>query len=105
VRGLAGRPQASEPTWADARIAVTPVAEGVAVADFAVRRLRLSLVGGPWSGDEMLQERSTELRLDLTNGRESTRRHRQPGWSGMPSAAGRFQDGRFQLEGAACRAS
>ncbi len=105
VRGLAGRQQASEPTWADARIAVAPVAEGVAVADFAVRQLRLSLVGGPWSGDEMLQERSTELRLDLTNGRESTRRHRQPGWSGMPSAAGRFQDGCFQLEGAACRAS
>ena len=105
VRGLAGRPQASEPTWADARIAVTPVAEGVAVADFAVRRLRLSLVGGPWSGDEMLQERSTELRLDLTNGRESTRRHRQPVWPAMPSAAGRFQDGCFQLEGAACRAS
>jgi len=105
VRGLAGRQQASEPTWADARIAVAPVAEGGTVADFAVRRLRLSLVGGPWSGDEMLEERSTELRLDLTNGRESTRRHRQPGWSGLPSAAGRFQDGRFQLEGAACRAS
>jgi len=109
VRGLAGRLQAGEPTWADARIAVAPVAEGGTVADFAVRRLRLSLVGGPWSGGEMLndmlEERSTELRLDLTNGRESTRRHRQPGWSGMPSTAGRFQDGCFQLEGAACRAS
>jgi len=109
VRGLSGRLQAGEPTWADARVAVAPVAEGDSVADCVVRRLRLALVGGPWSGDERrderLEERSMELRLDLTNGRESTRRHRQPGWSGTPSAVGRFQGGHFQLEGAACRAS
>jgi len=125
VRGLSGRLQAGEPTWADARVAVAPVAEGDSVADFAVRRLRIARVGGPWSGNEMrnemlsdmrnemlsdmrnemLGERSTELRLDLTNGRESTRRHRLSGGAGTPSMAGRFQDDRFPVEGAACRAS
>jgi hypothetical protein len=55
--------------------------------------------------NEMLGERSTELRLDLTNGRESTRRHRLSSGAGMPSMAGRFQDDRFPVEGAACRAS
>ena len=125
VRGLAGRQQAGAPTWADARVAVAPVAEGDSVADFAVRRLRIARVGGPWTGNEMrnemlsdmrnemlgdmrnemLGERSTELRLDLTNGRESTRRHRLSGGTGTPSTAGRFQDDRFPVEGAACRAS
>jgi len=141
VRGLAERQQAGAPTWADARVAVAPVAEGDSVSDFAVRRLRIARVGGPWSGNEMrnemlsdmrnemlgdmrnemlgdmrnemlgdmrnemLGERSTELRLDLTNGRESTRRHRLSGGTGTPSTPGRFQDDRFPVEGAACRAS
>lgn len=101
VRGL----QAGEQTWADAKVAVSPVVGGDSTADLAVRRLRLSLAGGPWSGDEMLKERSAELLLDLTNGRESTRRHRLPGWPGTLSVAGSVQGGRFPLEEATCRAS
>ena len=105
VRGVPERLQAGEQTWADAKVAVSPVAGGDSAADPAVRRLRLSLAGGPWSGEEMLKERSAELLLDLTNGRESTRRHRLPGWPGTLSAAGRLQGGRFPLEEATCRAS
>ena len=105
VRGLPGRQPAGEQTWADAKVAVSPVAGGDSAADLAVRRLRLSLAGGPWSGDEMLKERSVELLLDLTNGRESTRRHRLPGLPGTLAAAGGVQGGRFPLEEATCRAS
>jgi len=113
VRGLARRQQAGEPTWADAKVAVAPVAESGSITDFAVRRLRLTRVGGPWLGDEMLKEsggemlkeQSTELRLDLTNGRESTRRHRLLGGAGTPPTVRSFQDNRFSVEGASCRAS
>jgi hypothetical protein len=94
----------SGPTWADAKVAISPVA-GEPVADLAVRRLRLSLAGGPWSGSEMLEERSTELLLDLTNGREATRRHRVPVRNAAPVVATGLQKGRFQAEGVACRAS
>jgi hypothetical protein len=100
VRGLAERGAVGEPTWADAKLAISPVAGGEPVADLAVRRLRLSLVGGPWAGDEMLEERSTELLLDLTNGCEATRRHRMPARPVSPPAAGSFQ-----TEEVACRAS
>jgi hypothetical protein len=120
VRGLSecgffGRVPAGEPTgpsgptWADAKVAISPVA-GEPVADLAVRRLRLSLVGGPWAGNEMLEERSTELLLDLTNGREATRRHRAPVRHTAPVVAAGLQTvglqaGCFQLGEVACRAS
>ena len=105
VRGLSERrPVGGEPTWADAKLAVSPVV-GDAATDLAVRRLRLSLVGGPWSGSEMLEERSTELLLDLTNGREALRRHRTPARPAALSAAGHLQAGSFQVEDVACRAS
>jgi len=94
----------SGPTWADAKLAISPVA-GEPVADLAVRRLRLSLAGGPWMGNEMLEERSTELLLDLTNGREATRRHRAPVRHTAPGVATGLQKGSFQPEGVACRAS
>ena len=114
VRGLSecgffGRVPVGEPTWADAKVAISPMA-GESGADLAVRRLRLSLAGGPWAGNEMLVERSTELLLDLTNGREATRRHRisvrhaEPGVATGLQATG-LQKGRFQPEGVACRAS
>ena len=114
VRGLSecgffGRVPVGEPTWADAKVAISPMA-GESGADLAVRRLRLSLAGGPWAGNEMLVERSTELLLDLTNGREATRRHRisvrhaEPGVATGLQATG-LQEGRFQPEGVACRAS
>lgn len=110
VRGLEDRGAVGEPTWAEAKVAIAPVAGGETAIDLAVRRLRLSLVGGPWAGSEMLEERSTELLLDLTNGREATRRHRMSARPVAPPAAGSFQAGRFQAAGiqseeVACRAS
>jgi hypothetical protein len=39
--------------------------------DLAVRRLHLSLVGGPWCGDETVVEKSAELLLDMCRGHES----------------------------------
>ena len=114
VRGLSERRSGGEPTWADAKLAISPVA-GKPDADLAVRRLRISLAGGPWTGNEMLEERSTELLLDLTNGREATRRHRVPAPHAAPVAVGRlqaehfqaehFQVGCLQLGEVACRAS
>ena len=115
VRGLSERVPVGEPTgpsgptWADAKVAISPMA-GESGADLAVRRLRLSLAGGPWAGNEMLVERSTELLLDLTNGREATRRHRAPVRHTAPGVATGLQatglqKGRFQPEGVACRAS
>ena len=102
VRGLSERgPVGGEPTWADAKVAISPVA-GEPATDLAVRRLRLSLVGGPWAGDEMLEERSAELLFDLTNGREAACRHRV---SARSVGAGHFRAGHFQSEGVACRAS
>jgi len=101
----AGKPTGpSGPTWADAKLAISPVA-GEPVADLAVRRLRLSLAGGPWMGNEMLEERSTELLLDLTNGREATCRHQVPARHAAPVVAGHLQAGRLQLGEVACRAS
>jgi len=97
VRGLSERRSGGEPTWADAKLAISPVA-GKPDADLAVRRLRISLAGGPWTGNEMLEERSTELLLDLTNGREATRRHRVPAPHAAPVAVGRLQTEHFQTE-------
>jgi protein ImuA len=104
VRGLSERRPVGEPTWADAKVAISPVA-GEPDADLAVRRLRLSLAGGPWSGSEMLEKRSTELRLDLTSGREATGRHRMPARPAAPVAGGGLQAGRLPVEEVVCRAS
>jgi hypothetical protein len=104
VRGLSERRPVGEPTWSDAKVAISPVA-GEPDADLAVRRLRLSLAGGPWSGSEMLEERSTELRLDLTSGREATGCHRMPARPAAPVAGGGLQAGRLPVEEVVCRAS
>lgn len=110
VRGLSERLPAGEParpsgpTWADAKLAISPVADEPG-ADLAVRRLRISLAGGPWAGNEMLEERSTELLLDLANGREATRRHRMPTRPATPVVAEAFQTGRFPSQEVVCRAS
>lgn len=109
VRGLSERkPVGREPTWADAKLAVAPVV-GDAASDLAVRRLRISLVGGPWSVGESLQmktphERSTELLLDLTNGREASGR-RMPVRNAIPVVDKHLQAGRFQRKDMACHAS
>ena len=114
VRGLTERVTAGEPTWADAKLAVSPVALTEPATDLAVRRLRIARAGGPWAGAEMLEERSVELLLDLTNGREATRRHRMPAHVALSFAAKNFQIGvqvgdcqvgGGQEEELACRAS
>lgn len=105
-----------EPSWADARVAISPVAGGEAVAELSSRRLRLSLVGGPWSGDAMLEERSVDVLLNLTNGREVVRRHRTPARPGAATSAGSLHADchaafpaalhtALHAEGVACRAS
>ena len=58
-----------EPSWAMHRIAVAPVADGA----LGSRRLRLTLVDGPWSvGGLAGHERSVEVAIDLVRGREAT---------------------------------
>jgi len=77
-----------EPTWSDVRVAVSPLESAKRGAAHgttggttdsiapSVRRLRLSLVGGPWAGDAMLDERAEEVWLDLASGGEAAhRRH------------------------------
>lgn len=75
--GLFVRPSYTrrDPTWAEARVAVKPVALPVHAAmprqtDLTIRRLHLSLVGGPWCGDETVVEKSAELLLDMRLGIE-----------------------------------
>jgi hypothetical protein len=64
--GLLVRPAAAarEPSWAEARLAVSPLPGGTLFA----RRLRLAKVGGSWSGG--LDGKATEIVLDLARGRE-----------------------------------
>jgi len=83
--GLLVRPSYTrrDPTWAEARVAVKPVALPLPVAesatgrvavarqtDLAIRRLRLALVGGPWCGDETVAEQQADLLLDMRWGKE-----------------------------------
>jgi hypothetical protein len=69
--GMLVRPGSArrEPSWAMHRIAVAPVADG----SLGSRRLRLSLVDGPWSAAGIAggHERSVEVVLDLVRGREA----------------------------------
>jgi hypothetical protein len=61
VRPLATR---SEPSWAEARIAVMPQPGGT----LTERRLRLTLAGGNWSAATAGGEREVEMMLDLARG-------------------------------------
>jgi hypothetical protein len=104
--GLLVRPAAAarEPSWAEARLAVSPLPGGTLLE----RRLRLERVGGSWTaGSEGL---ITETALDLARGCEAAsarghlqsrgereRRDRSGRWS-----AGRSNDGEG---GVSCRAS
>jgi protein ImuA len=67
------------PSWADVRLTVSPVepAGGVGIRS-SERRLRLAVVGGAWAGG-LPAERSVEVRLDLSTGRESVGRHAADG--------------------------
>ena len=72
--GLFVRPSYTlrDPTWAEARVQVRPVVVprgDCSRADLATRRLRLSLVGGPWCGEETLMERTVDVVLDMCTGR------------------------------------
>jgi hypothetical protein len=53
-----------QPTSAEARIAVSPLSG----ESFAVRRLRLTLVGGPWAGEASVEGRAVEIGIDLSRG-------------------------------------
>jgi hypothetical protein len=53
-----------QPTWAEARIAVSPLSG----ESLAVRRLRLTLVGGPWAGEASVEGRAVEIGIDLSRG-------------------------------------
>jgi hypothetical protein len=94
-----------DPTWAEARVAVQPLppssSAGEPPVGASVRRLRLSLVGGPWAGEAMLQERATELFLDMQGGCEAVGRRAA---SGSPGAT-RLRDWDGMREGRECRAS
>ncbi|NCY03914.1 MAG: hypothetical protein EBX36_13655, partial [Planctomycetia bacterium] len=115
VRGLSGRLSACEPTWADTRVAVAPVVERDAVVDPAVRRLRLVLAGGAWSGSDMLVDRSVEVLLDTVHGREAVCRRPLPSHQGPRPATGAASGPMVGpmvgpmadswTKGAACRAS
>ena len=97
-------PMHAAPTWAEARVAVRPLtaatAAGEPSAGPSVRRLRLSLAGGPWAGEAMLEERATELFLDMATGREAAGRRR----AAAVTDAGRLREWGLR-EGLECRAS
>lgn len=92
--GLFVRPQsaARESSWAEARIAVSPL-PSERPAD---RRLRLALVGGPWEAiSEGTERREVEIGIDLARGREA---EVKPGRDDRPSRL-------LQPEEFSCRAS
>lgn len=71
--GLFVRPVATqgEPSWAEARIAVSPQPGGSCQPGGTLmeRRLRLTLAGGSWSAITADDQRTAEVTLDLARGR------------------------------------
>ena len=90
--GLFVRPESArgEPSWAEARIAVSPVPDGTLLD----RRLRLARVGGAWAGAAEGDLRTVEVVLDLARGCAAAAR---PAAGAVPS--------RGFARGASCRAS
>jgi len=86
--GLFVRPAATrgEPSWAEARIAVSPQAGGT----LTERRLRLTLAGGNWSAVTADDQRAAEVTIDLARG-----------CAGVPRPAAAVGE----RSGATCRAS
>ncbi|MEI7861266.1 MAG: hypothetical protein WCJ21_01495, partial [Planctomycetota bacterium] len=74
--GLLVRPPAAqrEASWAEARVrvlgALGGALEGPETDSLSLRRLRLTLVGGPWLGAGHMEERTAEIVLDLARGRD-----------------------------------
>lgn len=91
--GLFVRPAMSqgEPSWAEARIAITPLPGGTLLE----RRLRLTRVGGAWAGGADADEPTVDVVLDMARGTAGAMRHR-----GAAEAARAFEP-----REAACRAS
>jgi hypothetical protein len=67
VRPLGGQSR-RQPTWAEARVGVAPLVGG----SLTVRRLRLSLAGGPWMAMHDADERAVEIGIDLASGRDAS---------------------------------
>lgn len=89
--GLFVRPEEAlrEPSWAEARIAVTPL-PATPESMITERSLRLAVVGGAWSGRTATATDSVDVVLDLVRAREASLR----------SVSRAFASG-----GAECRAS
>lgn len=94
--GMFMRPLAAgrDPSWAAARIAVAAQPG----ESLTVRRLRLSLMGGPWAGEAQIQERAVDIGLDLSRGCAADPRQTI---SASPLPAPRI----LERERIACRAS
>jgi hypothetical protein len=90
--GLFVRPEAAlrEPSWAEARIAVTPLPSPTDAA-VTERSLRVEIVGGAWNGRGGAAAGPVDVVLDLLRPGEATPRR------GVPQA--------FSAGGAACLAS
>jgi hypothetical protein len=109
-----------EPSWAEARFAVTPLkgspsltaapslvrSSSLYAASFLQRRLRIERVGGAWNGG--LTGQATETVLDLARGCEGSLLHPMP--QSLPLPLPRDRDhvarlARTNQGGATCRAS
>ncbi len=104
-----GRPSAAVAAFAGARL----------VPSLGVRRLRVTLVQGPWACDAPPDARWVEIDLDLATGREAFAGQREPAAAGASAAVaaaeggraargdgrGAWPDGRTLPGGVSCRAS
>jgi protein ImuA len=106
--GLVVRPEAAgrEPSWAEARLAVEPLPGG----SLLERRLRLTWVGGGWTGGDPDAERAAETVLDLARGCAGrplgTAAAGKASWQPQVRQGGRRSAGHASHEGGfSCRAS
>jgi hypothetical protein len=99
---------AREPSWAEARFAVTPLigSPSLTGAPSLQRRLRIERVGGAWNGG--LTGQATETVLDLARGCEGATPHQMPRSLALPLPRDRDHVARLSRAnqgGATCRAS
>jgi hypothetical protein len=74
--GLLVRPDAvrREPSWAEARLTISPQASGRSGGRLLERCLRVAVAGGAWSAADPELERSAEIVIDLARGVEGMAR-------------------------------